>query len=344
MKKKLLDGVKLIVFLAVGIFFIWFFVKDLTEKEKEQIFESFSHAKYLWLFVGLIFALISHILRSLRWEMLLNTVGYKPKFKNTFLSLMIGYFANLALPRLGEITRCGILNKYEKIPFEKSFGTVVAERALDLLSFVALFFINLLIQYDAISGYVSEKIYQPLSQKFEFVGKGYFFYGSILLMIVFIVFLFVFHKKLLKYRIYQKIIKLFKGFWAGLISIGKVKRPVLFVLYTISIWAMYFLMTYICFFSLTETSSTGADAAFSVLIMGTIGIMVVQGGIGIYPVIVAETLAVPKYGVNNITGFTLGWLIWIAQTAAIILSGIISLILLPVLNNKKNDTTGNHQK
>ncbi len=334
MKKKIFTVLKLLFFLGIGVFFVWFFVKDLTAEEKNQIFESFALANYWWILLCIFFALLSNVVRTLRWQMLIETIGYKPGFTNTFLSLMIAYFANLALPRLGEISRCGILNKYEKIPFEKSFGTVVAERALDLITYVILFFLNLFIQYDAFSGYVNEKVYQPLAEKFQLIGKGYFLYGFIALCVLFILFLIIFHSKLTKYKLYNKVVSVVKGFWEGIKSLGKIKRPFLFIVYTVGIWVMYFLMTYVCFFSLVETSDTGMSAALSVLVMGTIGIMVVQGGIGIYPVIVAETLAIPAYGVNNLTGFTIGWLIWGAQTIAIIVAGIASLILLPILNNK----------
>jgi hypothetical protein len=154
-------------------------------------------------------------------------------------------------------------------------------------------------------------------------------------------FLIIFHKKLLTLKFYQKIVKVVRGFWDGLKSLAKLKNPLLFLSYTILIWLMYYLMSYVCFFSIFETSNPGLDAVFSVLVMGTIGIMVVQGGIGIYPVIIAETLTL--YGVTSIVGFALGWLIWGAQTIIILLAGVVSLILLPLLNRKNNDTSPNYQ-
>ncbi|HPB26501.1 MAG TPA: lysylphosphatidylglycerol synthase transmembrane domain-containing protein, partial [Bacteroidales bacterium] len=140
MKKKIFSVLKILLFFGIGIFFIWLSVIKLGPEDKKQIFKSFSEANYWWLVLCFVLGLISHVLRTLRWEMLIDTVGYKPSFKNTFLSLMIGYFANLAIPRLGEITRCTMLAKYEKVPFQKSFGTVIAERGLDVVTFVVLFF------------------------------------------------------------------------------------------------------------------------------------------------------------------------------------------------------------
>jgi len=344
LKKYFFTALKLIIFLGIGVFFIWLSVLKLGEEDKRQIFKSFSEANYWWLVLCLFLGLISHIIRSLRWEMLLNTVGYSPRFINTFLSLMIGYFANLAVPRLGEISRCSMLYKYEKISFEKSFGTVVAERGLDMVTFVVLFFINLLIQYKAIAGFVYDKIYFPLSEKFGFIGKGYFLYGAIALVVIFILFIFIFHSKLSKYKIYNRIVKIVKGFWDGLKSLAKVEKPILFIFYTVLMWVVYFTMTYICFYSLTVTSNPAITAVLSVFVMGTIAIMISPGGIGAYPAFVAATLTlygIPTFITPNTIGLSLGWLIWGAQTGIIILAGIISLIILPLINNSHEKLRNN---
>ncbi|HNX06963.1 MAG TPA: lysylphosphatidylglycerol synthase transmembrane domain-containing protein [Bacteroidales bacterium] len=342
MKKKIFSILKILLFFGIGIFFIWLSVIKLGPEDKKQIFKSFSEANYWWLVLCFVLGLISHVLRTLRWAMLIDTVGYKPKFKNTFLSLMIGYFANLAIPRLGEITRCTMLAKYEKVPFQKSFGTVIAERGLDVVTFVVLFFINLLIQYKAIAGFVYDKIYFPLSEKFQFIGKGYFLYGAITLSVIFVLSLIVFNSRLMKFKLYSKIVNVIKGFWDGLKSLALVKKPFTFILYTLLIWVAYFTMTYVCFFSLASTSHTPIGAVASVFVMGTIAVMVSPGGIGAYPAFIEATLTlygIPVFTSPNPVGLSLGWLIWGAQTVIIILAGVVSLILLPVLNNK-NETPG----
>ncbi len=342
MKKKLFTALKLLLFLGIGFFFIWIFVRKLKPDDITDIFNSFKAANYWWLILCLFIGLLSHVFRTIRWNMLIHTIGYRPKFKNTFLSLMIGYFANLALPRLGEVSRCSFLTKYEKIPFEKSFGTVIAERAFDFLTFILLFFVNLIIQYKTISKYVNKEITQPLQKQFEFFGKGYLLYAFIFCVICLTIFLLIYHKHLLKYKFYQKIIGILNGFWEGLKSLSKVKNPFMFMVYTVLIWMMYYLMSYVCFYCFVETSNPGFYPVLSVLVMGTIGIMVVQGGIGIYPYFVAGTLTI--YGIEHIKGYALGWLIWGAQTFIIILAGIVSLIMLPIINNKPDDKTGKHPK
>jgi glycosyltransferase 2 family protein len=335
-KNKLIPALKLLFFLGLGCLFIWLFLKDLLPEEKQEIANSFEHANYLWVIIAIILAFLSHVMRTLRWQMLIRPLGYKTRFPNVFMSLMIGYLANLALPRLGEITRCTVLAKYEKVPFQKGFGTVVAERAFDLLTFLVLFFINFLIQYDRLQHYVSEKIYTPLAAKFSFIGQGYLLYLFIGGMIVCIILFFLFRRRLGRYSLYRKIANIIKGFGDGLKSLVRIQNPLLFLTYTVLMWIMYFLMGYLCFFSIEQTSGLTPMAGFSVLVLGTIAIMVVQGGIGIYPAVVAGTLVLYAGEAIKTYSYALGWLIWTSQTVILILAGIASLIVLPLINKSRN--------
>jgi hypothetical protein len=307
----------------------------LTPIQKAEIWQSFVHADYTWVIVSVFVGIISHVVRALRWNILIETLGYKPKITNTFFAVMIGYLANMALPRLGEVTRCGVLNKYENVPINKSFGTVIVERSVDMVVFLILFFLNLIIFFDKLNVYVQEKVYEPLGEKFNLNEKAsmYLFVFVIVFSLIAGIY-FLFRKKIHKLRVYQKVKELLAGLWKGLWSVSKIKKPWTFIFQSVLIWFLYYMMVYLCFFSLTETNQLGLGAALSLLIFGSIGIMVVQGGIGIYPVIVAETLVI--YQVMSTVGYALGWLIWTAQTLMIVIAGILSLILLPILNNTKN--------
>ncbi len=338
MKKKVISVLKLFFFLGLGALFIWLFVKDLTQNEVTEIFSAFRNADYLWVIITLFIAVISHIMRTLRWQMLIRPLGYQTGFKNVFMALMIGYFANLALPRLGEVTRCSVLAKYEKVPFQKGLGTVVAERAFDVICFLVLFVINLIVQYDLIHHYVMESVWIPLKLKFSVLGQGYLLYGILGAVVLFILLFLLFRKKLENFSLYRKITGIFRGFLEGIRSLGRIRRAWLFLTYTVLMWLMYYLMTYLCFYSIAGMGDAGMLAGFSVLVLGTIGIMVVQGGIGIYPAIVAETLVL--YGAVSTTAYALGWLIWSAQTAALVLAGLVSLILLPILNKNNHGKPG----
>jgi hypothetical protein len=333
---KLKNAIRFTVFLGIGIFFIWIFLHNLSAEQKHEIVQSMGDANYWWILLAIPLGVLSHFIRALRWKMLIETMGYKPRNSNMFFAVMIGYFANLALPRLGEVSRCTILTKYEDVPFNKSFGTVITERALDLVIFVVLFFLNLALQAERLSGYINEKIYLPLQAKLHL---SYNLSGALTIIIVSFIFVFgilflVFRQKIITNKFYLKIVGMLLGLVEGMKSLLKVKNIWLFAFYTLAIWSLYMFMAYIVFFSIPGSSHLGIDAGLAVLVFGTIGIMVVQGGIGIYPAIVAETLVL--YGVDSVQGYALGWLIWSSQNLTIVLVGIISLILLPLLNNRKN--------
>jgi uncharacterized protein (TIRG00374 family) len=311
-------------------------LRNLTAEQKQEILNSMGNANYWWIALAIPLGILSHFLRAIRWQMLIETMGYKPRKSNMFFAVMIGYFANLALPRLGEVSRCSILTKYENVPFQKSFGTVITERALDMMIFLFLFFLNLALQAERLSGYIDEKIYKPLQDKLHLNVdlSGAFAILTISIIVIFGIIFLVFRKQITTNSIYLKIKNIISGFVEGMKSLIKVRNIWLFGFYTFSIWALYMLMAYIVFFSIPESSRLGLDAGLAVLVFGSIGMMVVQGGIGIYPAIVAETLVL--YGVASAQGYALGWLIWTSQNITIVLVGIISLILLPILNNSKN--------
>ena len=336
MNPKLKNAIRFTVFLGIGIFFIWIFLRNLTAEQKQEIISSMANANYWWIALAIPLGILSHFVRAMRWKMLIQTMGYKPGNSNMFFAVMIGYLANLALPRLGEVSRCTILTKYENVPFQKSFGTVITERVLDMLVFILLFFVNLALQADRLSGYIDEKIYIPLQEKLHlsYNLSGAFSILILIFIVMFGVIFLVFRKKIIANTLYIKIKNMALGFVEGIKSLIKVRNLWLFFFYTFSIWALYLLMAYIVFFSVPASSGVGLNAGLAVLVFGSVGFMVVQGGIGIYPAIVAETLVL--YGVASAQGYALGWLIWTSQNLTIVLVGIVSLVLLPLLNNRKN--------
>jgi uncharacterized protein (TIRG00374 family) len=337
LKSKLVAIGRFTLFFGIGIFFIWLFLRNLSAEQKTEILSSFGKANYWWIGFAIALGVLSHYFRALRWKMLIEPLGYNPGTTNTFFAVMIGYIANLALPRLGEVSRCTVLTRYENVPFNKSFGTVITERALDLLMFVFLFFLNLALQFGKLSVYINEKIYKPLEQKFH-LGmdlSGSFSILVITLIVVFGLLFLIFRKRIINHSLYLKVRGLFVGFLEGIKSLTRIKHIWLFVFYSLAIWLLYLLMAYFVFFSFPESSHLGIDAGLATLVFGTIGIMLVQGGIGIYPAIVAETLFL--YSVESTKGYALGWLIWSSQTLTIIIIGSLSLILLPILAKKKNN-------
>lgn len=332
MRKKLLNVFRFLFFLAIGVFFIWIFVRNLTPQERSEIIASFRRANYFWIAVSICIGLASHASRARRWVILMESMGYKPRYSNVLMAVFVGYFANLALPRLGELGRCGVLARYEKIPFNKSLGTVITERTLDLLVFIFLFILNLILQIDLIRQYVNEKIYTPLMSSLGSVENVSMLRWAIIgVIVLLIVLLVVFRKKFYRFKFVRKLRDMGQGMWDGIWSIFKMKRPFEFIFHTFFIWIAYFFMSWIVFLSLPETSGLSLGAGLAVLVFGSIGIILVQGGIGVYPAIVAETLFI--YGISSIIGYAMGWLLWATQTVMLVIAGLLSLIILPV-NNK----------
>lgn len=334
MKATFKDIAKLVFFLGIGFLFIWLFIRRLNSGEKQEILLSMKNANYLWLGVAVVLGVLSHVLRALRWKMLLKPMGYKPKNLNIISAVFLGYFANLAFPRLGEIIRCTILTKYEKIPFTKSFGTVITERTVDVFMFLFVFLLTFVLQGKLLSDYMQERFYQPLTEKIN-LSIGFFqliFIVAIATVVIAVIIWFLFKNKIKNHRFYHKVVKLLKGFAEGIISLLKIKRIWSFIFLTFAIWSLYFFMAYIVFFSLPSCSHLTLVTGLATLTFGTIGIILVPGGIGIYPVIVSEVLYI--YGVAATQGYAMGWLIWISQNLAILVVGIFAIVLLPIINKK----------
>ncbi len=326
-KAGFLTILKFVVFLGLGIFITWLSLKDLSDTERHEIVKAFRTANYNWVILGIGLGICSHILRALRWMMFMEPMGYNVQFRNSFYAVMIGYLANLAFPRLGEVTRCGILAKYEKIPFNRSLGTVITERAIDMLIFFLLFALMIVTQIGTIRDFLDETIYPKLAEKFGALHYSRIIWLTALsLLMFFVLIIWIFRHKLQKFKLFQKVKSLVIGFWEGLKSLTLIKRPWLFIIYSFSIWGLYFLMLYVCFFCFPTTSDLSLGAGLSALVLGSIGIMITPGGIGLYPALIQETLKL--YGIALVTGLALGWIVWTTQTLMILILGSVSLLML----------------
>ena len=339
MKKKIKVALQITFSLALGVFFIWFFVRRLSPEEINEIWDAFKRADYLWLIIAFFIGIVSHWIRAIRSILLLEPIGYKPKKMNAFFATVIGYLANLAVPRLGEVLRCSTLAQYEQIPLSKSFGTVITERVIDMVIYVLIFFFVLVT--------VSTELYQYAETTFlsSFLKKVSLLRLAVIAMtmaiILVLIYFFILRKKIIKYAIIQKAENFIKGIWTGFKSILELKRPITFIFQTLMIWALYYAGFYICFFSLPETAVLTPYTGLVAMAFATIGILLVQGGIGVYPLFVAGTLAI--YGIAEPVGYALGWIAWCAQQIAVITAGTLSIILLPYYNRKRDGKNRNNQ-
>ena len=325
------DVLKMIVFLGIGFFFIYWFLLKLDAEQKAAIWQSFREADYAWVAVAMVCCLLSHFVRALRWQLLFKPMGCKPGLNNTFGSVVIAYMANLAFPRAGEVMRCATLRTSEGIPVEKSLGTVVTERLIDALSFLIIVVIGML----AMFGQAKDWLYDTLSQKYDSL-PNMFMIGAVLLLLVVIAFVFykLFWKRLLHIKLFAKINDMMFGMIDGVKSIlhlGK-RNTTLFLIYSVIIYLLYILGGLIIFQAFGETSSLGLGAAFVLYLFGSVGMTFSQGGIGVYPVLVQLSLDI--YGISMEVGTACGWLLWGSQQAIVIAVGAVYLVYFSLIKRK----------
>lgn len=332
-KKIWLDVLKTLFFLGIGFLLIWLVVKNLTEKDKKEILDSFANAKIGIILLIMLLGILSNVSRAIRWQIMIEPLGKKPRFLNTFMAVLIGYLANLAVPRLGEVTRCGVLNRYENLPIDSTFGTVVVERMMDTLLLMIVSIITIIWQYDLLSVYLIDAYHNYISPS-QNTNNFNLKLALFLSLMTLIIAIFLFRKKIMQSKFAQKLANMLKGFSAGLKTITQLKKPFLFIFHSIFIWLLYFIGIYIGFYALPETSTLGIGAAFAILFFGTFAYILVQGGIGAYQIIVQNTLMI--YGVTANVGYALGWIVWSSQTLTIIIGGLVSLLILPHLNKQKH--------
>jgi uncharacterized protein (TIRG00374 family) len=334
--KKIL---KLILFLGLGAFFIWFSIKDLTPEQRNSILTDmkgvFTGYRWLFLILGMVLGVISVYLRGLRAIILLEPMGYKVSRSNAYHSVMICYIANVAVPRLGELLRCTYLQRYEKVPFQKNLGTVITERIVDMLLLGLLFVVAIFAEADKLVPLFGLDHFGEKFAHFSF-GKWIVF---ILATAAAILLLVALGKLLKKTKFMQKIKDVLLGFWQGILSITKLKRPGWFVIHSILIWICWYFMFMIGSFAFPEMQHLGNPiwaATLSSVVVGTFGFVIAQGGLGAYPLLVSQVLLL--YGVPYETGLAIGWIIWANETFVYVAGGLITLIYTALRKSPKEDT------
>lgn len=330
MKKYFKDILKLIIFLLLGIFFIWLSLKDLTQEQRFQIWINMKNmfTGYQWIYLVLcaLIGVFSVVFRSLRSVLMLEPMGYRVRKSNTYHSIMICYLANLAIHRLGEILRCTVMQKYEKVPFQKIGGTVVTERIIDLIICGLMFVFSFILESEKLiefftESYLAEKIMNMLT------GVEKYILITIFLSIVLIIYLL--RNKIARFSIVQKIKSILIGFWEGIISVKDIKKPFLFVIYSLLIWVCYYLMFYVATFAYPDILQLGVNTmllSLSCVVIGTFGFIIAQGGLGAYPLLIAMVFAL--YGISKEIGLSIGWVVWSVETATYVIFGTISLIII----------------
>ncbi len=332
MNKKLLTVLQYLLFLGLGIFLVWWSINKMDEKSWAECKESLQSANYI-LFIPVFFIIsASHVSRALRWKILMKPMGYTPGTANTFFAVMVGYLANLAFPRLGEVLKCTILARYEKVPADKLVGTILIERAVDVLCLGIVFIITFFAEFDLIGQLAKETI----QENFLKGGWGILIAKTGMLIIfagmAWLALKFIF-KRYSHVNIITKIKATVEGVKAGLTSISKLENKWAFIFHSLLIWCCYVGGTYLGFYATSGTENLPFIASFPVLAFASLGMIITPGGIGAYPKLIQSVLML--YGVNKGIAYANGTLQWLAQFVIIVVVGFVCLALLPYFNKKK---------
>ena len=326
MKGIIIKILKFSLFLAIGGFIFWLIYKDQDIDRIKEVLRN--EVNYFWIVISLLIGLLSHISRTVRWGLMIEPVSHKPRFINTFLSVMVGYLMNMAFPRMGEITRCGVLARYEKVNFSKLLGTVVAERAVDMVSLLVLLMIVILVQFG--------KMLHFLEQNPEIESKLVSLVTSPVLIVTIVLLVaavFTFRKTLKDTMLYKKLHQIMVDLKEGFISIGSIKHKGWFVFHSVAIWLLYYLMLYTVFFAFEFTRDLSPIAALTTFVLASFGMVApVQGGIGAWHFMAIEGLSL--YGIVYENAVIFAFVAHASMTVMIIVIGILSLLVLPFINRR----------
>jgi len=316
--KKIL---KTILPIALGVFLVWYSYNSTSTEDRAQIIQYIKEVNIFWVSLSVFLGVLSHISRAIRWSYLLEPLGYKPKLTNNILIILTSYFANLGIPRSGEILRATALSSYENVPFEKGFGTIVTERVIDLIMLLSIVTITFFLQTDIILEF--------------FQNKGFNLNKLLVVIVICIVggSMFLFFLKKSTNPFILKIKGFITGLTQGVTSIFRMKHKWLFIFHTLFIWIAYIGMLWVIKFTVPETISLTLSQLLVSFVFGAFAMTTTNGGIGLYPIAISSALAI--FGISNISGDAFGWIMWISQTLMVVVFGAISFLLLPLLNRNK---------
>lgn len=329
--KTLKSFLTIVISLAFAGFFLWLALRGFDFKVVQK---SLAKANYLWVAFAAVFALLAYWFRAIRWNLLLEPMGHKISSSNALWSLSFGYLMNLTIPRSGEVARATALYGVEKVPVDKSFGTIILERVVDLICMLGFLGLTLIFKYDAILAFYKNSGININSNKILIVIGGLAVAG---------VLFFVFKNKFVNVPVLGKIIGFIDGILLGLTSIFKLKEKGKFILYTIGIWVSYYFAAYLVCFALPETSDFTFADGFFIIVVGTLGMIIpASGGIGAFNLamkygFMALFLAMGKSAeFGGEMGLTYSFISLPLQIVVMLVMGLISI---PMLAKARNTIT-----
>ncbi len=316
--KKIL---KFLLPIILGVFLLWYLYYSTTSEQRTMIWEQIKNASPYWVTLSIIIGVSSHVSRAIRWNYLLEPLGYKPSVLNNTMMIFTTYLANLGVPRSGEILRPTELATYEGVPFEKGFGTIVTERIIDVIMLLLIIFMAVLFQAELILGFLDE--------------AGFGIYAGLAILVLGVLGLVIAIQIIKKSKapFAKKIRTFLSDMLAGITSIFKMKRKWQFIFHTLYIWFAYVAMFYVIKFTVPETVDLGVGPMLVAFVGGAIAMTTTNGGFLAYPIFVGTALEF--FGIDREVGQSFGWIMWIAQTLMVVVFGAISFLLLPLLNRNR---------
>ena len=320
MNKSLATFLKIAIPLGLGSFLIYYSYSKFTTNQLEEISSYFKETNYTVILFSVLFGIFSHVSRAYRWNFMLEPLGYKPKVLNNFMAVYVAYIMNIFIPRSGEVSRAVVINKYEGVPFDKAFGTIITERVIDMLILFGFTAIAFMLQFEKLSQYLTNVL--PLYTIYKLIGL-------LLLLIILLLLFFKFSKS----PTIKKILDFFSGLKEGILSVLKMKKKGLYIFHSFLIWGLYLLSFYIATFALKETAGISFSTLIITFVIGSFSFAFTNSGFGTYPFFVASILAV--FSIPETVGTAFGWIVWTTSIASIVLFGGLSFLILPFYNKKK---------
>jgi uncharacterized membrane protein YbhN (UPF0104 family) len=332
------NALKYLISLAIAGGLLWFTFHQ-SHLDAADLWAKISAADYRWVLVSAVLTIFAHWSRAERWRILLEpVVAQRPNSIDATASVLTGYLANLALPRAGEVARCGTLYRLSGVPVNVSFGTVVAERLFDVLMLLILLGVTFMLEFDRLSEFFIDFLGDKLPKGTS--GSGILLLAGAMLVGLGLLGWFLFkryQKALGQHPLYQKVSTFLTGLLSGLLSVRKLRKPGMFLFHTVFIWVMYYLMSYTLFFAMPATADLGPLAGLTILVVGSLGMAApTPGGIGSFHLLVGQVALL--YGLTSQDGQVLATFIHGVSTIMIIILGVLSLLVVLLRRNKITHT------
>ncbi len=323
MKKTISKSLQILLPLVLGIALVGYFYSKFTPEQWTELVFHFENAKYGFVLLAVFMSATSHLIRAYRWRFMLEPMGYRPTLLNSFLAVSVAYLMNLFIPKSGEVSRAVALTRYEEVPFEKGFGTVISERIVDLLFLLLFTGLALLLKFQELYDYISALI--PFQKLMVLMGIGLGLLGLFFLFL-----------KFSKGGLSTKIKSFALGLKEGVFSVLKMKKKGLFIGYSFLIWGLYLLSFYTATQALEMTSNIDFGIVIITFVVGSFTFAFTNSGVGYYPLAIAGILLI--FGIPETVGTAFGWIVWTSNILYIILLGVLSFILLPIVNKKPSQS------